>query len=61
MISLLLKDFFRFPSFANLRLGTLDTITFLNEEVRLFFPGDTSIWSFPSVSSLSDLRHCPDS
>ena len=26
----------------------------LNKEVRPFFLGDTRIWSFPSVSSLSD-------
>ena len=33
---------------------SLKTLTFLNEEVRPFFLGDNSIWSFPSVSSLSD-------
>ena len=33
---------------------TLNTLTSLNKEVRPFFPGDKSIWSFPSVSSLSD-------
>ena len=29
-------------------------LTSLNKEVRPFFLGDNSIWSFPSVSSLSD-------
>ena len=33
---------------------TLKTPTSLNKEVRPFFLGDNSIWSFPSVSSLSD-------
>ena len=33
---------------------TLKTLTSLNKEVRLFFLGDHSIWSLPSVSSLSD-------
>ena len=32
----------------------LKTLTSLNKEVRPFFLGDTSIWSYPSVSSLSD-------
>ena len=34
--------------------GTLKTLTSLNKEARPFFLGDNSIWSFPSVSSLSD-------
>ena len=29
-------------------------LTCLNKEVRRFFLGDNSIWSYPSVSSLSD-------
>ena len=33
---------------------TLKTLTSLNKEVWPFFLGDNSIWSFPSVSSLSD-------
>ena len=33
---------------------TLKTLTSLNKEVRPFFLGDNSIWSLPSVSSLSD-------
>ena len=33
---------------------TLRTLTSLNKEVRPFFLSDNSIWSFPSVSSLSD-------
>ena len=37
-----------------LNLPTLKTLTSLNKEVRPFFLGDNSIWSFPSVSSLSD-------
>ena len=32
----------------------LETLTSLNKEVRPFFLSDNSIWSFPSVSSLSD-------
>ena len=35
-------------------LRTLKTLTTLNKEVRVFFLSDKSIWSFPSVSSLSD-------
>ena len=35
---------------------TLTTLTSLNKEVRPFFLGDNSIWSFPSVSSLGDYR-----
>ena len=31
----------------------LKTVTSLNKEVRLFFLGDNSIWSFSSGSSLS--------
>ena len=38
----------------NWQRGTLKTLTSLNKEVRPFFLGDNSIWSFPSVSSLSD-------
>ena len=34
--------------------GTLKTLTSLNKEVRPFFLSDNSIWSFPSVSCLSD-------
>ena len=33
---------------------TLRTLTSLNKEARPFFLSDTSIWSLPSVSSLSD-------
>ena len=36
------------------RRRTLKTLTSLNKEVRPFFLGDNSIWSFPSVSSLGD-------
>ena len=32
---------------------SLKTLTSLNKEVRPFFLGDNSIWSFPCVSSLS--------
>ena len=32
----------------------LKTLTSLNKEVRPFFPSDISIWSLPSVSSVSD-------
>ena len=33
-------------------------VTSLNyKEVRPFFLSDNSIWSFPSLSSLSDLQH----
>ena len=35
-------------------MQTLKTLTSLNKEVRPFFLSDNSIWSFPSVSSLSD-------
>ena len=38
----------------NCALPTLKTLTSLNKEVRPFFLGDSSIWSFPSLSSLSD-------
>ena len=34
--------------------SSLKTLTSLNKEVRVFILGDNSIWSFPSVSSLSD-------
>ena len=33
---------------------SLKTLTSLNKEVGPFFLGDSSIWSLPSVSSLSD-------
>ena len=33
---------------------SLKTLTSLNKEVWPFFLGDSSIWSYPSVSSLSD-------
>ena len=33
---------------------SLETLTSLNKEVRPFFPSDNGIWSYPSVSSLSD-------
>ena len=33
---------------------TLKTLTSLNKEVRPFFLGDNSIWSYPFLSSLSD-------
>ena len=33
---------------------TLKTLTSLNKEVRPFFLSDNSIWSLPSLSSLSD-------
>ena len=36
------------------RFCTLKTLPSLNKEVRQFFLGDKGIWSFPSVSSLSD-------
>ena len=37
-----------------LRIGlALKALTSINKEVRPFFLSDTSIWSFPSVSSLS--------
>ena len=36
------------------KIDTLKPLTSLNKEVRPFFLGDNSIWSFPSVSSLSD-------
>ena len=36
------------------KVKALKTLTSLNKEVRLFFLGDNSIWSFHSVSSLSD-------
>ena len=35
-------------------LSSLKTLTSLNKEVRPFFLSDNSIWSLPSVSSLSD-------
>ena len=35
-------------------LPALKTLTSLNKEVRPFFLSDNSIWSLPSVSSLSD-------
>ena len=34
--------------------NSLKTLTSLNKEVRPFFLSDNGIWSFPSVSSLSD-------
>ena len=34
-------------------VGSLKTLTSLNKEVRPFFLGDNSIWSFPSVCNLS--------
>ena len=34
--------------------NSLKTLTSLNKEVRPFFLSDTRIWSFPSVSDLSD-------
>ena len=37
-----------------LSLTSLKTLTSLNKEVKPFFLGDNSIWSFPSFSSLSD-------
>ena len=37
-----------------LRRVGMKTLTSLNKESRLFFLGDNSIWSFPSVASLSD-------
>ena len=45
------------PNFIQQKSPTthsLKTLTSLNKEVRPFFLGDNSIWSFPSVSSLSD-------
>ena len=36
------------------RSGALKTLTSLNKEVGPFFLSDSSIWCFPSVSSLSD-------
>ena len=41
-----------YGSFRNTQ--TLKTLTSLSKGVRSFFLGDDSIWSFPSVSSLSD-------
>ena len=41
-------------SIATIDRLTLKTLTSLNKEVRLFFLSDNSIWSLPSVSSLSD-------
>ena len=35
-------------------VAVLKTLTSLNKEVRPFFLGENSIWSYPSVSSLSD-------
>ena len=47
-----------FPGGQPLSLGSLTpslkTLTSLNKESRPFSLGDKSIWSFPSVSSLSD-------
>ena len=37
-----------------IRGTSLKTLTSLNKEVRPFFLSDNSIWSYPSVSSLSD-------
>ena len=34
--------------------SSLKTLTSLNKEVRPFLLSDNSIWSYPSVSSLSD-------
>ena len=42
------------PGLSQGQTGSLKTLTSLNKEVRPFFLGDNSIWSFPSVSSLSD-------
>ena len=39
---------------SNLQVLPLKTLTSLNKEVRPFFLCDNSIWSFPSVSFLSD-------
>ena len=39
---------------CNFTCLTLKTLTSLNKEVRPFFLGDNSIWSYPSVSFLSD-------
>ena len=36
---------------------SLKALTSLNKEVRPFFLGDHSIWSFPSVSRLRRLQH----
>ena len=46
---------YRLPNPEKLNVAeTLKTLTSLNKGVRPFFLGDNSIWSFPSVSSLSD-------
>ena len=42
------------PRAATMLFHTLKTVTSLNKESRPFFLSDKSIWSFPSVSSLSD-------
>ena len=44
----------RNPGTGLLRPFKLKTLTSLNKEVRPFFLGDNSIWSFPSASSLGD-------
>ena len=38
----------------NRGMGPLENPNSFNKESRLFFLSDSSIWSFPSVSSLSD-------
>ena len=45
---------FQCPFSEVLTRFTLKTLTSLNKEYMLFFLGDNSIWSFPSVSSLCD-------
>ena len=45
---------FHFCCFMEQRVRrSLKTLTSLNKEVRPFFLGDNSIWSFPSCSSLA--------
>ena len=46
--------FFFFVMFVWRMVVSLKTLTSLNKEVRPFFLSDNSIWSLPSVSSLSD-------
>ena len=42
------------PSKVFSGFSDLETLTSLNKEVRPFLLSDNSMWSFPSVSSLSD-------
>ena len=54
-MALLAPDSLCQPDLRNLQnLHLENPVTSLNKEVRPFFLGDNSIWSFPSISSLSD-------